>query len=532
MDAMPAAPLPAMLRRLLHCAVLAASALLAACAGLPPRGAAALSSAHADQGDTALSRIAAASRPAGETAPSGFRLLPTGEFAFNARTAMARRAERALDVQSYHVHRDQAGRALLRELRDAAARGVRVRLLVDDFYAAEIDDLLRGLAAHDNVQVRLFNPLSMRRGAPVARLLLSQGSFEQMNRRMHNKLFVADGSIAVYGGRNVADEYFMSHPQANFIDMDVLSTGRVVQDLEAAFDSYWNSDLAFPVQALLGTPRNAETARAEFDAEVRGAAPAVPAYRTDPLGQTAVDAQMADGRLALTHASAQVFVDPPDKAAGSDVRSEPTAAMGGLLQAMAAARTEVAIVSPYFVPGNVGMPMMRRAAQQQVRMLLFTNSLGSTDEPLVHHVYSQYRAEMLRLGVEIYEFSPQLTQRSRSFGVFGNSTPRLHAKVTLIDHSRLLVGSVNLDGRSATANTEMGVVIDSPALTEAVSKLMRDDRFASVFKLRLAGDGDGIEWTSIDAGGQAVVSREEPGTSAWQRFKIWLGTLFVEERLL
>jgi len=507
--------------------------LFSGCSTLAPRGEAPLSTAYTDTDGTALARIAVASRPPETTAPSGFRLLPTGEFAFNARLALARRAERSLDVQYYHIHRDQAGRALLRELRDAAARGVRVRLLVDDFYAAEIDDLLVDLAAHDNVQVRLFNPLPLRRGPPVLRLLLSRGDFERQNHRMHNKLFVADNQFAVYGGRNIADEYFMTNPEANFIDMDVVSTGAIVRDLSAVFDRYWNSDAVWPVQAVLGVPRNAEQARAQFDDEVRTAAPVIPTYRIDPLGQTAVDVQLAEGRLALKFADAQVHADPPSKAAETGrARREASPAMAGLLQALAEARSHVLIVSPYFVPGDVGMPMMRRASANGRELVLFTNSLTSTDEPLVHEAYSHYRAEMLKLGVAIYEFNPAATRRSRGFGYFGQSTPRLHAKVAVVDRQRLLVGSVNLDTRSAIGNTEMSVVIDSPALAKDIVTLMGGDRFAAVYKLRLGEGGHSVEWLSTDTEGHTRVDTEEPGLGAWHRFKIWLQQHFVEERLL
>jgi len=220
--------------------VLALVSLLTACGSLPPRGevSASLAFAATAVAGTALARVAAASRPPGEVQPSGFRLLPVGEFAFDARVALSRRAEQSLDLQYYFIHRDEAGRTLLRELRDAALRGVRVCPLVDDFFAAEIDDLLIGLASFSNVEVRLFNPMPLRRGAPVVRLVLSPCDFQLYNHRMHNKLFVADNAMAIYGGRNIADEYFMKNGEANFIDMDVISTGHVVSDLSAAFDLY------------------------------------------------------------------------------------------------------------------------------------------------------------------------------------------------------------------------------------------------------------------------------------------------------
>lgn len=511
--------------------VLLSTFWLAGCAGLPPRGTPPASQAYTDTANTALAKLAAASRPATETAPSGFRLLPTGEFAFNARIGLARRAERSLDVQYYHLRNDRAGHLLLRELRDAAERGVRVRLLVDDFYAAEIDELLRGLSSYEHVEVRYFNPLPLRSGSPVVRLLLSPGDFERHNHRMHNKLFVADNAMAIYGGRNIADEYFMSSPEANFIDMDMISTGQVVRDLSAVFDNYWNSEAVWPLQALLGRPADTAVARAQFDSAVRDAAPVVPDYHVDPMGLPPVEQQLDAGRLTQIYASAKVHADPPSKAL-EPPHDRPTEAMQGLLNAISTNRQRVTIISPYFVPTEIGLSMMRIGAEHGSQTVLFTNSLATTDEPLVHHHYSRYRAEMLKLGVHIYEFNPVGTQRTRGFGAFGASTPRLHAKVTVIDRRLVVVGSVNLDARSAIGNTEMGVVIDSPALTEALLKVMESSSPSTMYKLRLAADGHNVEWLSLDEQGRGSIATEEPGLTAWLRFKLWLQSLFVSERLL
>lgn len=395
------------------------------------------------------------------------------------------------------------------------------------------------------VQVRLFNPLALRQGSPTARLLLSPGDFDRRQRRMHNKLFIADNALAVFGGRNVADEYFMNHPEANFVDLDLLGAGAVVPALSAAFDRYWNSELAWPVQAVLGAPADAAAARARFDAGVRDARPQPPDYRLDPLGQTAVEVQLAGdaaadaaapapARLALMAGDAEVHADPPDKAITDIQGPHPTAAMQGILATMRRARREVAILSPYFLPGDVGMPMMREAARHGVRIFVLTNSLASTDEPLVHHLYRRYRPELLRLGVELHEFSPAMVQRSRGFGVFGRSVPRLHAKVAVVDGRWLAVGSVNLDGRSAIANTEMSVVIDSPALAAAARALAQGNGTTAQasYRLRLQADGQTIEWLGSDAEGRPTVTTDEPGDSPWLRFKLWLQSLLVAEHLL
>jgi putative cardiolipin synthase len=510
---------------------------LAGCAALATRGPVERSMAVADTDDTPLARIVAASLPLPEgsaSPPSGFRLLPSGELAFDARIALARHAQRSIDAQYYQVHGDSSGRALLRSLRDAAARGVRVRLLVDDFHAAEIQDLLLDLSLRPRVQVRLFNPLPLRHGAPTARLLLSPGDFELHNHRMHNKLLVADNTLAVFGGRNIADEYFMGHAEANFIDIDALASGQVVKELSAQFDAYWNSDLAWPIQAVLDAPADTEAARARFDAAVRDAAPLFPRQATDPLGQSAVGAQLASGRLTMVRAAAQVYADPPAKADDANpVVGSPGPAMRGLHAAMSSARRDVGIMSPYFVPGPVGMAMMGEAVRQGVRIELYTNSLASTDEPLVHLHYAAYRVQLLRLGVQIYEFSPELVQRARGFGFAGGSTPRLHAKLTVVDQRLVVLGSVNLDPRSAIGNTELAVVIESPELVAALQQLRaQKSQLSLMYRLRLQADGETIEWLGTDAQGRVLVTTDEPGDNPWLRLQLWLQSLFVGERLL
>ena len=506
------------------------STLLAGCGSLPMRGEVPDSQAFTDTATTTLARLAASSRPPGEVAPSGFGLLLQGEFAFDARVALLHRAERSLDLQYYTLHRDQSGRMLLRELRDAAQRGVRVRLLVDDLYAAEIQDLLAALASYPNAQVRLFNPMPMRHGAPLIRLAMSAGAFQLYSRRMHNKLFIADNAVAIYGGRNVADEYFMKNDVANFIDFDAISTGWVVRDLSQVFDQYWNSLLSWPVHTVLGRLADEAQARRQFDAAVEDASIPVPEPAIDSLGQPSTENQLREGRLKLSYATAGVFADPPEKAADPALAMQPTPAVSALLAAFSTAKREVLIVSPYFVPGPVGMPLIRKARENGVRISIFTNSLGSTDVPLVHHSYAAYRLAMLRIGVDLYEVSPTQTRRSRRFGTFGRSIPRLHAKVAIVDRERLLVGSANMDGRSAVGNTEMGVIIDSPVLAAKMVRRVADESLASVYKLRLLLDGNTIEWVGTDDDGRTSATTEEPSGGWWVRLRLWLQSLVVAER--
>ncbi|HVO07476.1 MAG TPA: phospholipase D-like domain-containing protein, partial [Burkholderiaceae bacterium] len=328
----------AVLRGLGVLAIVAWSMLSAGCASLPDLGQRPYSEAVADVADTSLARLAAASTPDDMRHLSGLRLMPNGPEALAARMALARRAQRSLDVQYYVIAADASGRQFLRELRDAAQRGVRVRLLVDDLHAGDLDELLLGLAAHPNVQVRLFNPLPVRAGVVPARLLLSLSEFDRVNRRMHNKLFIADNSIAVTGGRNIANEYFMRSESANFIDMDLLSVGPVVRGLSDVFDRYWNSEPAYPIESLMHEP--ADAMRAAFDAWI-GAQPPLAA-----LGGLAAQLSSLPA-VPLRFAPVSVLADEPSKA--SAVADAVPTAMNSALLTMVSAKSEVTIVSPYFV---------------------------------------------------------------------------------------------------------------------------------------------------------------------------------------
>jgi putative cardiolipin synthase len=504
---------------------------LAGCASLPTGVARAPSTAMVDVASTELARIAAAATPDDKRHLSGFRVLSAGDHAFNARIALARRAQKTLDIQYYLIASDTAGLQFLRELRDAAARGVRVRLLLDDLYTAGQDELLAALAAHDNVEVRLFNPLPARSTSLGSRVVFSLHDFGRINRRMHNKLFIADNAFAVSGGRNVANEYFMRSAEANFIDVDVLSSGPVVRTMSEVFDGYWNSEHVYALQSLIAAVPDAAFARQRFNEIVQAVPAEMPVLPRDGLGRTSVEAQLASGRLELHFATAQVIADSPSKAAGIDPSSIDGTAMRSTLSVMRSARSEVVIASPYFVPGQHGLALMQEAIDHNVRVVVMTNSLAATDEPLVHFGYSRYRREMLKMGVTLYELSPTLTRKSGALGDFRSSLGRLHAKLAIVDRRWLMVGSMNMDGRSARSNTEMGLVIDSAELVDDLMGLFRRDRFASTYRLRLAADSERSEWIAAHDD-QEVVHRDEPDASWALRLKLSLLSLFVAEELL
>ncbi|SFQ64378.1 Phosphatidylserine/phosphatidylglycerophosphate/cardiolipin synthase [Variovorax sp. OK605] len=521
-------------RRTAALALGAATLWLAGCASLPPPRpmpvVTALSATDVSQ--TELAQLAAKGTPGGSTALSGFRLLPEAAFAFDARISLARHAEKSLDVQYYLIQKDDVGLLFLKELREAAARGVRVRLLVDDLYTGGEDEVFSTLSAFPNIEVRLFNPLPSRASSLSARLLFSLTDFGRINHRMHNKLLVADNSFAVSGGRNIANEYFMRSTAANFIDMDVLSSGPVVRQMSEGFDRYWNSEHVRPIEQVAPQRLPVEEAQKRFDAIARTAVPDVAMHQRDVLNRPPVGQELITGNVGRYWAPSTLFVDSPEKITRKPDAAYEGSVTEGALNVINSARREVKIGSPYFIPGAHGMAMMKKAIEGGGRITVVTNSLGATDEPLAYAGYERYRADMLKIGVTIYEIAPTLTGRSGRFGDFGKSISRLHAKLAVIDDDRFFVGSMNLDHRSAAVNTEMGLVIDSPELVQDYDKLMAGDRVNLGYRLRLGPDGRRVQWLEYDDAGGDIVHEDEPGEFLWLRFKNWLLLPIVGEELL
>jgi putative cardiolipin synthase len=483
---------------------------------------------------TTLGRIAKDSQPA--PALSGFRLMPLGNFSLDARVQLARRAEATLDVQYYHFANDETGRWLIRALRDAALRGVRVRLLIDDFYTNGQDDFFLGFAAYPNIEVRLFNPFCCARAyGQLTRFAASLGEFSRVNHRMHNKLFIADGAMAVIGGRNVADEYFLRSMGENFVDVDAFTVGQVIPPLQNLFDRYWNGAPVYPLDFVAKSGLTPEQLRDKFE-RITGPEQTPepkPLPPNDILGYGPIADDLDGGRLGLIWGEAYVFADHPDKPFEdqSDGELLETSVTYNVFEAIRKAQKEIVASSPYFVPGPRGMELLRELTGRGVKVSVLTNSLGATDEPVVHLGYSRYREDMLRMGIDLYELSASRLKENKRMFLFGSSLGRLHAKLVVIDRRVSFIGSMNLDPRSATTNTELGAVIDSPQLARELIRIIDIDRLQSAYRVRLRKDGPGVEWFSTD-GDKEMVLTHEPDSSGWLRFKQWLLTPFVPEELL
>ena len=441
----------------------------------------------------------------GETAAT---LLPDGLDAFAARAASARLAGRSLDLQYYMWHDDLVGHLLAREVYAAAERGVRVRLLLDDINTKGLDPALLALDAHPNIEVRLYNPFRNRNG--VWRLLEMVQRFFSVNHRMHNKAWIADGRVALVGGRNIGDEYFDAGSSVNFRDLDMLLLGPAVADASAIFDDFWNSSAAVPIEALNPqTPENLHKLVAALAHESADATAQVYLKRV----AASPSAQRLANRELSPHWSANIVVasDPPLKTKSAD--------RGGWLQPRLAAHlggvhSEVLLISPYFVPGSKGTATLLALVHAGARVGVITNSLAANDVPAVHSGYERYRSSLLAGGVSLFEIrrnGPVATH-----GLFGSSGASLHTKAFVIDGARGFVGSFNLDPRSANLNTEMGVLFDDPGLARDLrQEYLRLAAPALSYQLRRSADGS-TQW--LDRATQPPqVLGHEPDAGWWLR---------------
>jgi putative cardiolipin synthase len=527
---------PPLWRRVaVHCVLAAAALWAAGCASLPQGVVRPPSQAMDASPDTELGRLAQTASP--DPALSGFRLMSWSAQALATRIELAQRAQRSLDVQYYVIHDDETGRHLLRALRDAAQRGVRVRLLVDDLYTADSDLLLQGLAAYPNVEVRLFNPFPVGRNSLGARLTASLFDLGRVNHRMHNKLYIADGAMAVAGGRNIGNEYFMVHEEANYIDLDAFAVGPVVKQLAVLFDQYWNSEFVYPLQAIAPPDEPAADLQRRFEQRSDPARspppPPPPRDSKDVLGYRSLAEEIAQGRLDLVWAQAEAFADAPEKVVNHQRRWLPGAlreertVRRGLMDELLLARQEVLLSSPYFVPNPDVMEDIREGRLWGLTITIITNSLASTDEPLVHAGYQRYREAMLDLGVQLYEIVPSRVRRAANLGPFGQSVGRFHAKAAAVDGKLMFIGSLNFDPRSEKHNTELGLLIRSPRLTGELLTLAELVKNEAAYRLRLNRDTRRIEWSFGAKDAQPLT--EEPDTTFMQRWLLRLVAPFVPE---
>jgi putative cardiolipin synthase len=490
--------------------------LLSGCVGLPRHVEKYHSVSLADPQTTTLGRLTAAEESNKNL--SGIRLLTSGEEALSDLIALADHAERTLDIQYYIIHQDQSAALLLHHVRLAADRGVRVRVLVDDLNTVGEDRRFLHLSEHANVEVRVFNPFPGGRFATWTRFVASASDIRRINHRMHNKLFVADNALAITGGRNIGDQYFTRDQRNNFIDLDVVAAGAIVPQLSASFDAFWNSKYAYPI-ASVASPASAE--------------PALPPPADDAAasGSDWLRRELAAGKLDLVWVPATVLADGPAKIASESSPDEEVTIANNLAALMRSATQELIVISPYFVPGDDGVALFAKLVSEGVHIRILTNSLASTDSPLVHHGYAHYRVALLKLGIELSEVRPKLGQKRARFHPFRSSNASLHAKALVIDQKTVFIGSMNMDARSAHFNSELGLVMRSADIARQVTSLLDDISADGSYKLQLVGHSNQIEWSSGEPGAEKTWFTD-PETTRLQRFSLKMLAPFAPEELL
>ena len=485
-------------------------------------------------------------------------LLDSVGAAFSSRLALIESAEHSLDLQYYAIHADSSTEILFERLRDAARRGVRIRILLDDFNIVGKDAQVLRLAFEPNVEIRLFNPLPGSRRSLMARLFTSVGDISHLQKRMHNKLFIADNAMGITGGRNLGDAYFGTDDKSNFVDLDVLAVGRVVRDMSASFDRYWNDELAYPVQTLM-TKEDLEALRqqpaapggnsSEGGPQPKPSVPASSATSSVLPNATATSALSAEPqamdlrKIAPVWAPAVVLVDKPGKIGPDDDEADAGETLvDGLLQLTGQARQDVLIVSPYFVPGAGMMQLFGQIRAKGVRIRVLTNSLASNDAPAAHAGYARYRKDLLAMGVELYEMrsdqegtvggmgSTAGFGSSRAGGSkSGTSRASLHSKAVIIDQRLAVIGSMNLDLRSQRQNSEVALLIRSHALSRQAAAQVEATIAQGAYRLEL--DAGELVWRAPPGAG-FTDARSEPDASTKLKLLVQVIAPFAPDEML
>jgi len=455
---------------------------------------------------------------------SGFLALDRNDEALNWRLALVDHAQHSVDLQYFIWHKDESGILLMLRLLDAADRGVRVRLLVDDLLLLGREKGVAALAQYPNFELRVFNPWKGR-GTSVGKGVEFLGSMKRLNHRMHNKLFVADNRFAIVGGRNIGNEYFGLSKKYNFSDLDVLGAGPVARELSKSFDIYWNSEWAYPGEGFAfgkSMEGNAEEQLKKVRKRLE--------KRKKMLSQFPLNRHDWSERLnsladIMSGGTAKVLYDEP--LVGADM--PPVQMFEGLRGLTKVAREEVFIITPYFIPHGDVLDVLREAIKRGVRVKVLTNSLASTDSQIAHSGYQRYRRPFLERGGELYEL-----RHDAEVQVLYDTPPvrakflGLHTKAIVVDRSLLYIGSSNLDPRSVYLNTEIGLLIDDPVLADEVARLFdRDLTPENTWRVRVNEKGELI-WESSEG----AVGAPQPARTLWQRIQVFFFSLMpVEDQL-
>lgn len=451
---------------------------------------------------------------------TGYHILYDPLEAFSARIHLIDRAEKSLDLQYYIWDNDKIGALALYKIIQAADRGVKVRLLIDDNNAKSMEAAYLALDQHANIQVRLFNPYRFRQLRPIDMVL----DLKRINRRMHNKTFTADHQVSLIGGRNMSDHYYNLSDNYQFSDVDVMLVGKAVEDIGDSFDQYWNDPYAYPVQQIVSPTQN--TLRFEGLKQQL-----IENYQQASVqNYLDISNRSNDFNNWLNHyaewewVKAEVVKDSPDKIRAKAKKEQQLNFQ--LKTRLDTPEDDVDLISAYFVPEKNGTEKINQLAQDGVHVRILTNSFKANDVSLVHAYYAKYRVDLLKSGVELYEFLPalsdeQLSQTTRDLSkhakinLKGLSRSSLHAKLMSLDNKQVFIGSFNFDPRSAYLNTEIGVVLNSPPLANKIHETIDTHINRYAYKLVLDENGK-IKW-QLQTETETITYEKEPKMKWWQK---------------
>jgi putative cardiolipin synthase len=451
-----------------------------------------------------------------------FKLLNTGEEAIEWRLRLIDSATGSLDLQTFLWLEDKTGLTVLRHVLDAADRGVRVRLLLDDMFTVGESDLITALHHHPNIQYRIYNPFGRRFDSIFLREVMNAAEFSRLDHRMHNKAMIADNRAAILGGRNIADEYFGNHTTANFRDMEVLVGGSVVESISARFDDYWNSNWSIPVDRIPDFPPAAKPPSALTSWLKEEVARALEEHHSDRH-----NAWISAARASAS-GEAQLIADEPAQQNPANADELPNQLARELTAWIDRSEEELLLVSAYLIPTPELEMAIERAEQRGVRVRILTNSLRSNNHLPAHSAYRNHVQRLITHGADLHEVRAQAKDRSMYMqSPVDEKKLGLHAKLILFDREHVFIGSTNLDPRSLHMNTEIGIFIQSEELNARLrEKLAIDFDRRNAWHLQIDSDGK-IIWISDDA-----VLDELPADTAFQRLEDWfIGLLPLEEEL-
>jgi len=452
---------------------------------------------------------------------NGFYPLSQGFDAFGARLRLMDRAVGTIDAQYFLMKPDNAGFVFAAGLLSAADRGVRVRLLLDDVFTTVKDADLAVLDAHENIEVRIFNPIS-RKGVYAFNYL---GHFKLTNRRMHNKSFTVDNRISIVGGRNIAAEYYQLETTGEFYDFDMLAVGPIVNEVSDEFDTYWNHKLAIPLEAFVRlSPEDMAARRRSLDADLVESGNSIYAEAIS----TEVIQNLINQTVSPYVADARLISDKPEKLM-VPIADDQQIIANELRDVLLSAEKEVIIYTPYLIPRKRGMELIREIREKGVRVTILTNSLATNNHTSVHSKYKKYRKPMLEAGVELWEARADAAKITLPDGETELDKLTLHTKGLIIDRRHVFVGSLNLDPRSIDINTEMGLLIDSPEMGAAFADQARKRIGQIAYRVELDERGR-LRWVA-DVDGQQLVETKEPQTSGFNRFTSWFLQIAPESQL-